>query len=99
MSRPKPNILLDYTDPKNFKSEQVLEATAIYAVFYDGKPINIRNVNSIVNFPGPKYKKIAFTNSGHAFNLSERLNNLFKTNKFEVYELSNGKKIDQESPS
>lgn len=93
MSRPKPKILLDYTDPKTYKSEQVLEADAIYAVFYDGKPINLRNVNSLFNNPGPKYKKVSFSNPGHAFNLSEKLNKLFKTDKFKVYELNGGKPI------
>ena len=36
MSRPKPNILLEYVDKKTYKSEQVLQADAIWAVFYEG---------------------------------------------------------------
>jgi hypothetical protein len=95
MSRPKPKILLDYTDPKTYKAEQVLEAEAIYAVFYDGKPINLRNINSLVNYPGPKYKKVSFSNSGHAFNLAEKLNKLFKTDRFQVYKLSTGTPISE----
>lgn len=95
MSRPKPKILLDYTDPKTFKAEQVLEAEAIYAVFYEGKPINLRSINSLVNYPGPKYKKVSFSNPGHAFNLAEKLNKLFKTDKFKVYELTGGKPISE----
>lgn len=95
MSRPKPKILLDYTDPKTYKAEQVLEAEAIYAVFFEGKPINLRSINSLVNYPGPKYKKVSFSNPGHAFNLSEKLNKLFKTDKFKVYELTGGKPISE----
>lgn len=95
MSRPKPKILLDYTDPKTYKAEQVLEADAIYAVFYDGKPINLRNINSLVNYPGPKYKKVSFSNSGHAFNLAEKLNKLFKTDRFQVYKLSTGTPVSE----
>lgn len=95
MSRPKPKILLDYTDPKTYKAEQVLEAEAIYAVFYEGKPINLRSINSLVNYPGPKYKKVSFSNPGHAFNLTEKLNKLFKTDKFKVYELTGGKPISE----
>lgn len=95
MSRPKPKILLDYTDPKTYKAEQVLEAEAIYAVFYDGKPINLRSVNSLINYPGPKYKKVSFSNPGHAFNLAEKLNKMFKTDKFKVYELTGGKPISE----
>jgi hypothetical protein len=90
MSRPKPEILLDHTHPKTYKSEQVLKADAIYAVFYDGAPINLRTLNSLVSYPGPKYKKTAFPNSGHAFNLAEKLNKLFKTDKFAVYRLTSG---------
>ena len=95
MSRPKPKVILDYTDPKTYKAEQVLEADAIYAVFHDGKPINLRSVNSLFNNPGPKYKKVSFSNPGHAFNLAEKLNKLFKTDKFKVYELLVGKPISE----
>jgi len=96
VSRPKPSVLLEYTDPKTYKSEQVLQATAIYAVFYDGKPINLRSLNILIDYPGPKYKKISFSNPGHAFNLAEKLNKLFKTTKFEVFMLSQGMKITEE---
>lgn len=97
MARPKPQIILDYTNPKTYKSEQILEADAIYAVFYEGNPINLRTLNSLVNYPGPKYKKVSFSNSGHAFNLAERLNTLFKTDKFEVIELTAGKVIKEKN--
>jgi len=90
MSRPKPNILLDHTDPNTYKSEQVLSAPGIYAVFYDGKPINIRSMNKLVDYPGPKYKKASFSNPGPALNLKDKLNKLFKTDKFEVFLLSDG---------
>lgn len=93
MSRPKPTILLSHTNSSTYKSEQVLEAEAIYAVFYKGKPINMRSLNSLIDYPGPKYKKTSFSNSGHAFNLAERLNKMFKTTDFEVYKLTVGEKI------
>ena len=95
MARPKPQIILDHTNPKTYKSEQVLEADAIYAVFYDGAPINLRTLNSLVNYPGPKYKKVSFSNAGHAFNLAERLNKLFNTDRFAVFELRDGKQIKE----
>lgn len=95
MSRPKPTVLLDHTDSKTYKSEQILAADAIYAVFYEGRPINLRSLNSLVNYPGPKYKKISFSNPGHAFNLAEKLNKLFKTDKFEVFKLTHGEKIKE----
>jgi len=96
MARPKPTIIMEYTNPKTYRSEQVLEADYIYAVYYDGKPINLRTLNSLVNYPGPKYKKCSFSNPGHAFNLAERLNTLFKTDKFAVWKLTGGEQIDED---
>jgi len=89
MARPKPTILLEISD-KSYNTEQVLDAGAIWAVFYEGKPINLRTLNSLVNYPGPKYKKVSFSNSGHAFNLADRLNKKFQTNKFTVVKLTQG---------
>lgn len=90
MARPKPTIILENVNPRNYKAEQVLEAEAIYAVFYKGKPINLRTLSHLVSYPGPKYKKVSFSNSGHAFNLAERLNKMFKTEDFAVFKLSSG---------
>lgn len=90
MARPKPTIILENVNPKTYKAEQVLDAEAIYAVFYQGKPVNLRTLSHLVSYPGPKYKKVSFSNSGHAFNLAERLNKLFKTNEFVVYKLTSG---------
>jgi hypothetical protein len=95
MSRPKPDIILEHTNPKNYKSEQVLKADAIYSVFYQGKPINLRSLNTLVNYPGPKYKKVSFSNSGHAFNLAERMNKLFNTKDFQVVKLTQGEVITE----
>ena len=99
MARPKPEIIVEFVDSKTYKSEQILKTDAIYAVFYEGKPINLRTLNSLVSYPGPKYKKVAFPNKGHAFNLSERLNKLFKTNKFAVYKLVLGELVNEQSES
>lgn len=96
MARPKPTILLTYTDPGSYKSEEILEAEAIYAVFYQGKPFNLRtHLNSLQDYPGPKYKKVSFSNSGHAFNLMEKMNKLFKCNDFTVVELTQGIQVNE----
>ena len=96
MARPKPTILLEHTDNKTYRSEQVLKAEAVYAVFHKGIAINLRSLNSLVNFPGPKYKKVSFSNPGHAINLAQRLNTLFKCDDFEVYVLTKGEKLELE---
>ena len=96
MSRPKPEILLEAVNKNTYKSEQVLSANAIYSVFYQGKPINLRILNTLVSYPGPKYKKVSFSNPGHAFNLAERLNNVFSSDEFEVIKLTKGKKVSED---
>ena len=68
MSRPKPRVLLSKTDRNTFKTEEVLESTAIWAVFFDGKPINLKTSTMASVHPGPKYKKVSFSNPGHAIN-------------------------------
>ena len=93
MSRPKPTILLSYVDKVTYRAEEVLSADAIYAVFYQGEPINLRSLNSLVSYPGPKYKKVSFSNPGHAINLAKKLNSLFKTDQFTVVLLKQGDTI------
>jgi hypothetical protein len=95
MARPKPTVLLEYTD-QTYRSEQILAADAIYAVFYQDAPINLKSFNSLVNAPGAKYKKTSFSNSGHAFNLAERLNKKFKTTEFMVVKLVDGERIKKD---
>lgn len=89
MARPKPTIIIEHTD-RNYNAEQILESDAIYAVYYQGKPFNLRSLNTLVNYPGPKYKKVSFSNSGHAFSLADRLNKKFNTNDFVVLRLDGG---------
>jgi hypothetical protein len=84
MSRPKPDILLEAVNKQNYKAEQVLCADAIYSVFYQGRPINLRTLNVLVSYPGPKYKKVSFSNRAHCTRLADRLNKIFKTTDFTV---------------
>lgn len=93
MSRPKPKILAEIVNKATFKSDQILASDGIWAVFFENKPINLKIVNMVSNFPGPKYKKVSFSNRGHAINLCKKLNGQFKTDKFSVVLLSEGEKI------
>ena len=93
MSRPKPQVLVELANKSTYKTEQVLASEGIWAVFYDGQPINLKTANLLVQYPGPKYKKVSFSNPGHARNLARKLNTQFKTDKFTVILLKSGTQI------
>jgi hypothetical protein len=93
MSRPKPNVLIEHTNKSTYKSEQVLSSDGVWAVFYESKPINLKTSNMLVQYPGPKYKKVSFSNPGHAKNLARKLNTQFKTDKFTVVLLKTGDQV------
>ena len=65
MSRPKPTILKEFVDKKTYKTEQVLQSEAIWAVFFQSQPFNLKSANMLTSYPGPKYKKTSFSNPGH----------------------------------
>jgi len=92
MSRPKPTIILEHTNRETYKVEQILESEAIWAVFFKDKPFNLKSGSAVSSYPGPKYKKVSFSNPGHARNLAKKLNKLFNCNDFAVYKLSTGEK-------
>jgi|TARA_R110000868_G_scaffold91996_1_gene254927 hypothetical protein len=93
MSRPKPTILREYIDKKTYKTEQVLQSDAIWAVFFQNQPFNLKSANMLTSYPGPKYKKTSFSNPGHALNLAKKLNNLFDSDEFTVVKLTSGETI------
>ena len=93
MSRPKPRVLIEHTNKITYKTEQVLASEGVWAVFYDKQPINLKTSNLLVQYPGPKYKKVSFSNPGHARNLARKLNTQFKTDSFTVVLLQTGDQI------
>jgi hypothetical protein len=93
MSRPKPSVLIEHTNKATYKTEQVLASEGVWAVFYNAGPINLKTSNLLVQYPGPKYKKVSFSNPGHAINLAKKLNTQFKTDKFSVVLLRSGDQI------
>jgi len=94
MSRPKPTVILEYANKKSYKVEQILDAEAIWAVFYQSKPFNLKTSSLISKYPGPKYKKTAFSNPGHALNLAKKLNQMFKVEDFQVVKLTSGEIVE-----
>ena len=93
MSRPKPTILVEVTDKATYKTEQVLASDGIWAVYFEGSPINLKTSNMLVQYPGPKYKKVSFSNPGHAISLAKKLNAQFKCEKFSVVLLHKGEQV------
>jgi hypothetical protein len=93
MSRPKPTVLVEVTNKSTYKTEQVLASEGVWAVFYNNQPINLKTSNLLVQYPGPKYKKVSFSNPGHAKNLAKKLNTQFKTDKFTVVLLRSGDQV------
>lgn len=82
MSRPKPLILLEHIE-ESLKATQICDADAVYAVYYKNQPVMIRTIQNIeVGYPGPKYVKTSFPNPGHAFNLADKMNEMFNTTDF-----------------
>jgi hypothetical protein len=95
MSRPKPTILVEHVNKETYKVEQILKSEAIWAVFYKEKPFNLKSGSIISSYPGPKYKKVSFSNKGHALNLAKKLNRMFNCTDFEVFKLTYGRKEEQ----
>ena len=93
MSRPKPRVLIEHTNKVTYKTEQVLASEGVWAVFYENQPINLKTSNLLVQYPGPKYKKVSFSNPGPARNLARKLNTQFKTDRFTVVLLTAGDRI------
>ena len=90
MSRPKPTVLLEYINQKTYKVEQILDSEAIWAVFYQEKPFNLKssNLGDQPDFTTPA--QVSFSNPGHAHNLAKKLNELFDTDEFIVCQLTTG---------
>lgn len=97
MSRPRPQVLVELTNKETYKTEQVLASEGIWAVYFEARPINLKTSNYLVQYPGPKYKKVSFSNPGHAINLAKKLNKQFQTDKFSVVLLDKGKVVYPES--
>ena len=87
MSRPKPRVLLEHLDPNTNQLDQILEADAIWAVVYKDEPFNLKSSSKQI---GNKYKKVSFSNPGHAHNLAKKLNTTFNCSDFAVLKLTKG---------
>lgn len=97
MSRTQPKLILEHVDKVTYKTDQIVEAFGIWAVFYDDQPINLKSSHYLDSNTAPKYKKTSFSNPGHARNLCRKLNTQFKTNKFTVVFMNSGTTVYPET--
>ena len=93
MGRTQPKVILEIVDKTTYKNDQIVEAAGIWAVFYDGQPINLKSQHYLDAESVPKYKKTSFSNPGHSRNLCRKLNQQFKTEKFSVVFMNSGTKV------
>ena len=91
MSRTQPKVLLEIVNKTTYKCDQIVEESGIWAVFYEGQPINLKSQHYLDSESTPKYKKTSFSNPGHARNLCRKLNVQFKSDKFTVVFMNNGR--------
>ena len=93
MSRSKTKVIMEMVDKTTYQCDQIVEAPGIWAVTYDGQPINLKRQHYLDSNSIPTYKKTSFSNPGHARNLCRKLNKQFKTDKFSVVFYSSGTKV------
>jgi hypothetical protein len=93
VSRTPSKVILELVDKKTYRVDQIVEASGIWAVYYNDQPFNLKNQHYLDSNAVPKYKKTSFSNPGHARNLCRKLNKQFSTDKFSVMFLTQGTKV------
>jgi hypothetical protein len=58
VSRSQPHVILEYVDKETYKCDQIIEASGIWAVYYDDQPINLKSSHYLTSDAAPKYKKL-----------------------------------------
>lgn len=76
----------------------VCQADGMWVVCYKGEPISVRKGPENNAYPGFKYLKAAWPHSGHAFNMADRLNALFKSKDFTVWQMKPYREIIEPVP-
>lgn len=97
MSRPKPKTVLRHVDSDRVETN-VSYADAMWVVCYKGDPICVRRGPENNAYPGYKYLKAAWPHPGHAFNMADRLNELFKSQDFTVWQMKPHRQITEPKP-
>lgn len=82
MARPSPLVLLEYLDPDSGTQIEILAASAVYVVMYQGQHIGIRAQSHGLGISIKKYKKLSFNHEGSARRAVKQLNQQFNTEDF-----------------
>jgi monomeric isocitrate dehydrogenase len=87
MRNKPPTILLTKSSPDRPRTTEILSAEAVYAVFYDGSPINERHTHPRHT---TRYDCPVYVNSESAISVAKRLNREFTTDLFTVHHMISG---------
>lgn len=90
MSRPAPQII-DQHKSSRWITTAILDPEANYIVCRSGKPIMVR-VSNELSTTAHKYLRAVYTKPNHAYARAAKLNELFRTDIYEVYHLVVGEK-------
>lgn len=88
MPRKKKNKILEEKTKNDYTVEQIIREENVFSVIYDENFFSIKQFNKIVEYPGPKYKKILFFSKNQAINFAKKLNEKFKTNHFKPVKIN-----------
>jgi hypothetical protein len=87
MRNKPPTVLLTKSSDGSARTTEILSADAVYAVFYDGKPINERHTHPLHS---TRYDRPVYVNSESAISVAKRLNREFTTDLFTVHHMISG---------
>ena len=87
MSRPQPQIILTI-ESGNGSVWDITQAPSHFIITYQGRPCGVRQHNNSLDYPGYRYQKLSYTGLGSALAQVRRLNHIFKTEDFDVMEVS-----------
>lgn len=81
--RKKPTLLIEVKIPgKPGSMLKITRADAVYAVYYDGAPINKFEENIFRDVNKFKYQRTSFSTPGQAMREAKKLNEIFDTDLF-----------------
>lgn len=91
---PRKNLkILNEKVNNDYKLEQIVQIENLYTVLYEDNIFSVKLLNKLIDYPGPKYKKIIFYSKNQAIKMAKKLNEKFRTDKFHAVKILNFEKI------